>query len=86
MVPYSSLPLKYGSCTSVYFSNLQNEKINVVPDDVTKRHISSFECSEHIKDQIWALQKDLHYCEINNCKELWYFNQTILPTDYSGEL
>ena len=52
MEPYSSLPLKYGSRTSIYFSNLQNEKINVVPDDVTKRHISSFECSEHIKDQI----------------------------------
>ena len=32
-----------GSRTSGYFSNLQNEKINIVPDDVTQRHVSSFE-------------------------------------------
>ena len=38
-----------GSRTSGYFSNLQNEKINIVPDDVTQRHVSSFEWYESCK-------------------------------------
>ena len=41
--------------TSVCFSNLLNETINVVPDDETWRHISSFENLGHIKYHICAL-------------------------------
>ena len=76
MVPHISKPSKYGSRSSVYFNNLQNKRINTVPDDVKYPLLS---VQNILKIVYEPCKKDIRVnkvlniiadCEINTCKEL----------------